>query len=51
MGCQEEIKLRVYETPRPMQAESLALGVGQQLATRTPVREAAKIRLEAQCPY
>ena len=40
---QEELKPRVYETPRPMQAWSLAL-VGQQPVTRTSVREAAKTR-------
>ena len=41
-GSQEEPKARVYETPRPMQASSLALGVDQLPVTRTPVREAAK---------
>ena len=46
-GCQEDFRPRVYATPRPMQAWSLALGVGQLLVTRTPVREAAKTRPEA----
>ena len=32
---------------RPMQAESLALGTGQLLVTRTLVRETAKTRPEA----
>ena len=35
-GYQKEFKPRVYETPRPMQACSLALGVGQLPVTRTP---------------
>ena len=33
-GRQEEFKPRVYETPRPMQAWSLALRVGPLLVTR-----------------
>ena len=35
---------------RAMQAWSLATGVGQLLVIRTPVREAAKTRPEAQQP-
>ena len=44
MHPRAQFKLRVYETPWPMQAGSLALGVGQPLVTRTPVRKAAKTR-------
>ena len=40
-GCREELKPRVYETQRPMQAWSLALEIGQLLVTRTLVREAS----------
>ena len=47
IGCQEELEPRVCETPWPARAWSLALWVGQLLATRTPVREAAKTRPEA----
>ena len=37
-----ELKPRVCETPPPMQAWSLALGINQRVVTRTPVWEAAK---------
>ena len=40
IGCQEELKPSVYETPRPMQASSLALGSANYLLAARPSTDA-----------